>query len=38
LCPFGFLALGAKESLHFASKRKQFEDISGKERIFMKVS
>lgn len=37
LCPFGFLGLGSKESLHFASSKKQFEEIAKKERIFMKI-
>jgi len=37
LCPFGFLGLGSKESLLFSEKRKQFEDIDRKEKIFMKT-
>jgi chemotaxis protein methyltransferase CheR len=37
LCPFGFLGLGNKESLLFADKRKYFEDIDKKEKIFMKI-
>ena len=37
LCPFGFLGLGNKESLLFTSKRKSFEEVAKKERIFMKV-
>jgi chemotaxis protein methyltransferase CheR len=37
LCPFGFLALGNKESLLFTSKRKCFEEVVGKERIFIKA-
>lgn len=36
LCPFGFLALGNKESLLFSDKRKQFDDIDRKEKIFIK--
>jgi chemotaxis protein methyltransferase CheR len=36
LCPFGFLGLGSKESLLFSDKRKHFEDIDRKEKIFMK--
>jgi chemotaxis protein methyltransferase CheR len=36
LCPFGFLALGNKESLLFSDNRKDFEEIDRKERIFMK--
>lgn len=37
LCPFGFLGLGNKESLLFSDKRKQFEEIDRKEKIFMKA-
>jgi chemotaxis protein methyltransferase CheR len=37
LCPFGFLALGNKESLLFTDKKASFEDIDKKERIFMKI-
>lgn len=36
LCPFGFLGLGNKESLLFSEKRKCFEEIDRKEKIFMK--
>jgi len=36
LCPFGFLGLGNKESLLFSDKRKQFEEIDRKEKIFIK--
>ena len=36
LCPFGFLGLGNKESLLFSAKRKQFEEIDHKEKIFKK--
>ena len=36
LCPFGFLGLGNKESLLFSDKRKYFEEIDRKEKIFMK--
>jgi chemotaxis protein methyltransferase CheR len=36
LCPFGFLALGNKESIHSASQKKNFEEVDRKERIFMK--
>jgi chemotaxis protein methyltransferase CheR len=36
LCPFGFLALGNKESLLFTDRKEQFEDIDKKEKIFMK--
>lgn len=37
LCPFGFLGLGNKESLLFSEKRKHFEEIDRKEKIFMKT-
>jgi chemotaxis protein methyltransferase CheR len=36
LCPFGFLGLGNKESLLFSGKRKEFEEIDRKEKIFMR--
>lgn len=36
LCPFGFLALGNKESLLFTDKKKHFDEIDRKEKIFMK--
>jgi len=36
LCPFGFLALGNKESLLFSEKRKFFTDIDTKEKIYIK--
>jgi len=36
LCPFGFLGLGNKESLLFSDKRKHFEDVDKKEKIFIK--
>jgi chemotaxis protein methyltransferase CheR len=36
LCPFGFLALGNKESLLFSDKRKNFEEVDKREKIFMK--
>lgn len=37
LCPFGFLGLGNKESLLFSDKRKHFNEIDQKERIFIKT-
>ena len=37
LCPFGFLALGNKESLLFAEKKQCFEEIDKKEKIFIKT-
>jgi len=37
LCPFGFLALGNKESILFSDKKKMFEDVDKKERIFIKA-
>lgn len=36
LCPFGFLGLGNKESLLFSDKKKHFDEIDKKEKIFMK--
>lgn len=36
LCPFGFLALGNKESLLFSDKKKCFDEVDRKEKIFMK--
>ncbi len=36
LCPFGFLGLGSKESLLFSDKKKQFEEVDRKEKIFIK--
>ncbi len=36
LCTFGFLGLGNKESLLFSDKRKNFDDIDRKEKIFIK--
>jgi chemotaxis protein methyltransferase CheR len=37
LCPLGFLGLGNKESLLFTNRRKHFEEIVKKERIYMKT-
>jgi len=37
LCPFGFLALGNKESLLFTDKKTSFDDVDKRERIFMKI-
>lgn len=36
LCPFGYLGLGNKESLLFSEKRKCFDEIDRKEKIFIK--
>jgi chemotaxis protein methyltransferase CheR len=36
LCSFGFLGLGNKESLLFSDRKNDFEEISRKEKIFMK--
>lgn len=36
LCPFGFIGLGNKESLLFTDKKKHFEEVDRKERIFIK--
>ncbi len=38
LCPFGFLALGNKESLLFSEQKKNFTEVDQKEKIFMKTS
>lgn len=38
LSPFGFLALGHKESLLFCDKQKEFADVDKKEKIYRKVS
>lgn len=37
LCPFGYLALGSRESLLFSSKRKYFEDVDQREKIYRKL-
>ncbi|MGZ3836974.1 MAG: CheR family methyltransferase [Flavisolibacter sp.] len=37
LCPFGFLALGNKESHLFSEKRKYFEEVVRKEKLFRKI-
>lgn len=37
LCMFGFLGLGNKESLLFSDKRKCFEEVDRKERIYIKT-
>lgn len=37
LCPFGFLGLGNKESLLFSEKKKCFDEVDRKEKIFMKT-
>lgn len=37
LCQFGYLGLGNKESLLFSDKRKCFEDVDRKEKIFRKI-
>jgi chemotaxis protein methyltransferase CheR len=37
LCLFGLLALGNKESLLFSDRRKDFEEVDGKEKIFMRT-
>lgn len=37
LCPFGFLGLGNKESLLFSDKKKCFDEVDRKEKIFMKT-
>lgn len=37
LCSFGFLCLGAKESLLFSDKQRKFEEIDRRQKIFMKA-
>lgn len=37
LCTFGFLCLGNKESLLFSDKRKNFDEIDSKQKIYMKA-
>lgn len=37
LCTFGILGLGNKESLLFSDKRKCFEELDRKERIYIKI-
>ena len=37
LCSFGFLALGNKESLLFTDRKKNFDEVDRKEKIFMKA-
>lgn len=36
LSPFGFLALGSKESLLFSDKQKEFADVDKREKIYRK--
>jgi len=38
LCPFGFLALGNKESLLFSERKNNFADVDRKERIFTRMN
>jgi chemotaxis protein methyltransferase CheR len=37
LCPFGYLGLGSKESLLFADRKKNFDEVDTKEKIFVKL-
>jgi chemotaxis protein methyltransferase CheR len=37
LCPFGYLGIGSKESLLFSDKRKCFNEIDKKQKIYRKV-
>ncbi len=37
LCPFGFLGLGNKESLLFSEKKKCFEEVERREKLFIKT-
>lgn len=38
LCPFGYLGLGSKESLLFTNRKKGFEEVDSKEKIYVKTS
>jgi chemotaxis protein methyltransferase CheR len=38
LCPFGYLCLGNKESLLFTDRKKDFEEVDPKEKIYVKTS
>jgi chemotaxis protein methyltransferase CheR len=38
LCPFGYLGLGSKESLLFTDRKKGFEEVDSKEKIYVKTS
>jgi chemotaxis protein methyltransferase CheR len=38
LCIFGVLGLGSKESLLFTDKKKSFQDIAKRQKIYMKVA
>lgn len=38
LCPFGFIGLGNKESLLFSNKKKFFDEVDRKEKIFIKYN
>ena len=38
LCPFGYLGLGNKESLLFADRKKAFEELVPREKIYVKIS
>jgi chemotaxis protein methyltransferase CheR len=37
LCTFGFLGIGSKESLLFSDKRKQFQEVDSRQKIYMKA-
>jgi len=38
LCPFGYLGLGNKESLLFTDRKRNFEEVDSKEKIYVKTS
>jgi chemotaxis protein methyltransferase CheR len=38
LCPFGFLGLGNKETLHFSEVRNDFREVDQKEKIYTKIA
>jgi chemotaxis protein methyltransferase CheR len=38
LCPFGYLGLGSKESLLCADRKKAFEEVDAREKIYVKTA
>jgi chemotaxis protein methyltransferase CheR len=38
LCPFGYLGLGSKESLLFTDRKKSFDELDAREKIYVKIS
>ncbi len=37
LCPFGFLALGNKETILFCDRNKSFDEVDRREKIYLKT-